>query len=63
LIICASYSWEMGLNLDLDALFDNCGTGNEYGRKLGKLIVRKLIYHRILSCCYTVALTRQVVGH
>jgi hypothetical protein len=33
----------MALNIVLSVYFDNCGTGKEYGKKLGNSIVQKLI--------------------
>jgi endo-1,4-beta-D-glucanase Y len=39
--ISACYSWEMALNVGLNASFDNVWDWTVYGRKQGKLIVRK----------------------
>jgi hypothetical protein len=42
--ICSCYSWEIALNIGLNAFLMTCRTGKECGRKGRELTVRKLMY-------------------
>jgi hypothetical protein len=41
MIDCACFSWEIAFDVGLDYHSITCRIGKEYGRKQGKLIVRK----------------------